>query len=297
MFEVQRAAFDAREIQDVVDHLQQVFGGFVGQCRVLGLLGIQGGGFQQLQHAEHAVHGGAQFMAHHGQEVRFGTVGRLRFLTGQGQLANADLLLAVGGGQCHRQLVDMAGQVAQLANAWLRKQRYLLATADGEYRAVHVADRSREAAGQALGEQQREGQGEGQQQAGAHQNLPLALAERVVGHADTHPAQPLLRGGGTLVPARQERVAQRDRLTADRGHIQGNVRLVGPSRLARHRKQAVVVVVDLHGAQIGCIHAALQQALQHQRVAGDHAEFGGRGQLVGNQLADLVALGAQILQA
>ncbi|MNJ64963.1 hypothetical protein D3C77_609520 [compost metagenome] len=57
------------------------------------------------------------------------------------------------------------------------------------------------------------------------------------------------------------------------------------------------MIVDLHGTQIGGIQAALQQTLQHQRVTGDDAELGSWSKLVGNQLADLIALGTQVLQA
>ena len=78
-FKAQLAGFDAREIEDVVEQAEQ------GACRLLGLVGmvglarLQGALPQQLEHAQHGVHRGADFMAHVGQEVRFGAIGRFRF--------------------------------------------------------------------------------------------------------------------------------------------------------------------------------------------------------------------------
>ena len=71
------------------------------------------GGFQQLQHAQHAIHRRAQFVAHHRQEVGFGAVGLLRFLAGLDQLGHGLLLFAAGLFQAPRQVVDVSRQVAQ----------------------------------------------------------------------------------------------------------------------------------------------------------------------------------------
>ncbi|MNZ83095.1 hypothetical protein D3C78_1018150 [compost metagenome] len=108
VFQFQRRALDAREIEDVVDHLEQVFGGLRCQCGVLGLLRRHLGGLQQLQHAQHAVHGGAQFMAHHCQEVGLGAVGLFRLFACLDQLCHGLMLFAAGLLQAIGKVIDMA---------------------------------------------------------------------------------------------------------------------------------------------------------------------------------------------
>ncbi len=71
----QLTRFDLGKIQDVVEHGQKRLGrGFDGAQKLpllAGDLGVQ----EQLGHAQNAVHGGADFMAHIGQEFAFGAAG------------------------------------------------------------------------------------------------------------------------------------------------------------------------------------------------------------------------------
>ena len=56
----------------------------------------------------------------------------------------------------------------------------------------------------------------------------------------------------------------------------------------------VVAVAYLDEAHMRGVEGGLQQLLQHGRVAGDHAVFGGRRQLVGDQLAGMGQFLAQV---
>ncbi|MNJ47621.1 hypothetical protein D3C77_427830 [compost metagenome] len=86
VFQLKVGTLDPREVENVIDHLEQMAGRFAGHGGVLGLLFAQGCGFQQLQHAQYAVHGRAQLVTHHGQEVGLGSVRLLGFFAGLDQL-------------------------------------------------------------------------------------------------------------------------------------------------------------------------------------------------------------------
>ncbi|MOA05876.1 hypothetical protein D3C78_1254860 [compost metagenome] len=62
-------------------------------------------------------------------------------------------------------------------------------------------------------------------------------------------------------------------------------------------EDVVGAVAHFEETHVGRAEAGLEQALEHFQVAGDHAVFGGRGKLVGDQLAGVVELLAQVLQA
>ena len=79
-FKVQLAGLDLGKIENVVNDAQQCVGRRAGQTQVFGLLGLEIGVQRQLQHALHAIHGGADFMAHVGQELALGAAcGLCRF--------------------------------------------------------------------------------------------------------------------------------------------------------------------------------------------------------------------------
>ncbi|MNF49039.1 hypothetical protein D3C84_303020 [compost metagenome] len=84
-----------------------MLGGLGGQRRIFNLLLGHFRGFQQLQHAQHAIHRRAQFMAHHGQKVRLGVVGRFRFFAGLDQLRHRLMLFTAG-------LFETAGEVVDV---------------------------------------------------------------------------------------------------------------------------------------------------------------------------------------
>ncbi|AEK63410.1 hypothetical protein CFU_3586 [Collimonas fungivorans Ter331] len=113
--QLQLAGFDLGDVEDVADQAQQGLGGIVGDLdrrpvpqAVLAALE------HQLQHADDGVHRGPYFVAHGGQESRFGAAGFIRFFLGQ--LQRADQLFAFGD-------VDPAAdQAGRLAPGILERQ-------------------------------------------------------------------------------------------------------------------------------------------------------------------------------
>ncbi len=91
--QVELAGLDLGEVEDVVDHGQQVIGRELHHPEVLALLGGELGVESQLGHADDAVHGRADLVAHVGQELALGAGGRLGGLLG---LAHRGLGLLFG---------------------------------------------------------------------------------------------------------------------------------------------------------------------------------------------------------
>ncbi|HSV60736.1 MAG TPA: hypothetical protein VLJ19_17700 [Variovorax sp.] len=92
---LQAAGLDLRDVQDVVDQAQQAARGTARQLDRLAVLRYQPPfAHQQLEHAHHRVHGGADLMAHGGQEVGLGAVRRLRL--GARRLDQLDQVMALG---------------------------------------------------------------------------------------------------------------------------------------------------------------------------------------------------------
>ena len=83
------ARLDFGKVQDVVDDAQQRVGGALDDFGEFPLLALQGGFQQQARHADDAVHGGADFVAHGGQEFAFGLVGGFRPDHGGAQVLGA----------------------------------------------------------------------------------------------------------------------------------------------------------------------------------------------------------------
>ncbi|EGY00822.1 hypothetical protein AZA_89199 [Nitrospirillum viridazoti Y2] len=81
-FQADLACLQLRDVQNVVDDPQQGVGVVADDFGISALLGGQRRVQQYLRHAGDAVHGGADFVAHVGQEVRLGGVGPLRHLPG-----------------------------------------------------------------------------------------------------------------------------------------------------------------------------------------------------------------------
>ena len=81
----QRAGFDLGEIQNVADQGQQRLARLGDGLGIGALLGRQIGFQQQPRHAQHAVHGRADFVAHGGQEAGFGAAGRFGAVARLGQ--------------------------------------------------------------------------------------------------------------------------------------------------------------------------------------------------------------------
>ncbi len=78
VFDFQLAGFDLGKVEHVVDQPEQAVGAVADGFRVIALLGVQRRGQQEVGHADHAVHRGADFVAHVGQEVALGDAGGFR---------------------------------------------------------------------------------------------------------------------------------------------------------------------------------------------------------------------------
>ncbi|OPY81381.1 MAG: hypothetical protein A4E70_01264 [Syntrophus sp. PtaU1.Bin005] len=70
------------KIEDVIDNIQEVFSRIFEDFHIMLLFGGQGGLHQELRHADNGIHGGPYFMAHGGQKIRLGQVGRFGFFLG-----------------------------------------------------------------------------------------------------------------------------------------------------------------------------------------------------------------------
>ena len=75
--DLELACFDLREIEDVVDDLQQRIGRGLHHTEVIPLLAGQFGIEGQFGHTEDSVHRRANLMAHVGEELALGTAGGL----------------------------------------------------------------------------------------------------------------------------------------------------------------------------------------------------------------------------
>ena len=82
--DVELARLDLREIQNIVDDVEQRLGRAMDRGRIVALLGRHFRVEQKLRHPHHAVHGGADFVGHVGKE---GTLGPVGGVGGQEQLA------------------------------------------------------------------------------------------------------------------------------------------------------------------------------------------------------------------
>ncbi len=71
LIERHHARFDLGEIEDVADQRKKRFTGLANCFGIGALLGLQFGFEQKPRHAQHAVHGRADFVAHRGKEARF----------------------------------------------------------------------------------------------------------------------------------------------------------------------------------------------------------------------------------
>ena len=106
-FKLELAGFDLREIEDVVDDLQQRAGGVRDGLRQVPLPRSQFGCLQQFRHAHDAVHRRADFVAHAREKFALGAAGAFRRLFGAGGLVDDELQLAIGIAQIFRAIGDL----------------------------------------------------------------------------------------------------------------------------------------------------------------------------------------------
>ena len=94
VLELEPAGLDLGEVEDVVDDGQQRLAALADGLGGLALLGREGRIQQQARHADDAIHGRADLVAHHREKLALGDVGLLRGLLGHTQ--QLGLTLALG---------------------------------------------------------------------------------------------------------------------------------------------------------------------------------------------------------
>ena len=75
LVELHPARLDLGEIQDVIDQREQRFAAGADRAEPVALLGVHRGVEEQAGEAEHAVHRGADLVAHDREELALGAVG------------------------------------------------------------------------------------------------------------------------------------------------------------------------------------------------------------------------------
>ena len=85
LFCFQLAGFDLGEIEHVIDDAEQQGAGFPDRLADVLLFLIEASFSQQVVHADDGVHGGAQFVAHHGQKIGLGAVRLFGGFLGMGE--------------------------------------------------------------------------------------------------------------------------------------------------------------------------------------------------------------------
>ena len=114
--ELQFAGLDLGHVEHVVDEVEQRLGRPVQGVDHALLAFVHGGAAQQLDHAHHAIHRGADFVAHVGQEQALGAVGGLRLVAREVGLflGQRELLGAVGDFEFEAVAVRSERRVARL---------------------------------------------------------------------------------------------------------------------------------------------------------------------------------------
>ncbi|MNZ92533.1 hypothetical protein D3C78_1115600 [compost metagenome] len=176
----------------------------------------------------------------------------------------------------------------------------VVAVLDRLDRIADITDRLRQAARQAPGHEEGKQQGEQRQDGGLEHDFLLAPAEGIVGQPDDHPAQIVFdRGHGGGFAALEKIIVQRDALEPYRclEHFELLRAIVVFARLFDVHQNPVCTVLDFQKTHVGRGQRCLEQGFEHFDVARNHAVLGGRGQLIGDQLAGVGDFLTQILDA
>ncbi len=130
--EVELAGLYFGEVEDVVDDGQQAVGRAFDHLQVIALLDGEGGFEGELSHAEDAVHGRADLMAHVGQEIALGPVGRLRRLLGALERQGRAPAFGHVGGHAE-EADDLAGLVAESRDRLADREAAAVLAAKGPF--------------------------------------------------------------------------------------------------------------------------------------------------------------------
>ena len=135
--------------------MQEVISRLSGNLYIFSLFRIQNGRLQELQHAQHAVHRGAQFMAHHGQEVGLRAVGGFGVLSGTIYVLHGLLLLMRRALQRAGQGVDVVHQYPYLVLLIFLQTCFEMTFLQSLYSPAHSRQWAGQCTRQAQGQDQR----------------------------------------------------------------------------------------------------------------------------------------------
>ncbi len=164
----QLAGFDLRQVQHVVEHRQQLLAGLAHDHQPLALFLGQFAALHDLGHGQHAVQRGADLVAHIGQELRLGDVGRVGGVAGLHQVFERLAEFLVVGVDLRQQVVERVGQpqehvvvgVDRVEPSKLAAERHL------GHRPRQSLDRRGDPAREAMGDEQRDAAGAEEKHAG-----------------------------------------------------------------------------------------------------------------------------------
>ena len=108
--QLQLAGLDLGEVEHVVEHGQQLLAGLAHDRQPLALLVRQFAALHHLGHGQHAVQRRADLVAHVGQELRFGDVGRVGRVARLHQVFERLAEFLVVGVDLGQQVVEAVGQ-------------------------------------------------------------------------------------------------------------------------------------------------------------------------------------------
>ena len=152
--EHQLALLDARVVEHVVDDGAQRAPRAADHLREALLARRQIGGEQQLRHAQHAVERRSDLVAHRGEELRLGRVGRVGVLLGGAQLFDGMRQVGIAHLDLAEHGVEAVDQGAGLVVRRARgAQRVVAAARDVAHRLAQAHQRRRHVALQPRGEQ------------------------------------------------------------------------------------------------------------------------------------------------
>ena len=119
--QLELARLDLREVEDVVDDVEERVGRRLHHLEILALLGVEVGVQQELRHPGDAVHGRPDLVAHVRDELALGPAGRFRGLLGRAELRGHPGVLQregglVGEGLRHADLVGLEAAVLRSAD-------------------------------------------------------------------------------------------------------------------------------------------------------------------------------------
>ena len=270
-------------------------GGFQRRLGVLLLLPVLGGFFQQLQHPQHTVHGSAQLVAHHGQEVAFRLAGGFRLAMGLLQFGHGSLLLVPGAFQGASQLVDVVLQFAQLPLQAAVASHRIFALAQGPQQTGQVTQRRSDLTCQIVGDPEPQNHGkEGGNHTG-QQNFLLPCQQPGTGHPKHH----LTNAVGPVITLHRafQHAFRCHRLTINAGMKFDDLVVAFLAVTPLIQQHLTIPIAEHHVLQIRPLHGQLRLTAQVCVITGQYAVFRRRGNLLGEKTAQLAQVPIGILKA